>query len=193
MTSHNGLYDVGGVLLPRPFKVIRIGPVRLFASNMSASEDFYEHLMGFTKTEEVTWQGHRCVFLRANTEHHSVALYPVELREVLGLREDALCMSFGLQVANYRQLRAAVGFLREKGCTIKELPSELFPGVGHSVFALDPDGHAVQLYASMEQVGWDGRPRPAHLRIPVKPGEWPETLPEDSDVYAGEPFLGPLG
>jgi catechol 2,3-dioxygenase-like lactoylglutathione lyase family enzyme len=188
-----GTYKVGGVLLPRPFKVVRIGPVRLFATNVATSEDFYREMMGFTRTEEITYNGRRCVFLRCNTEHHSLALYPVELREELRLRDDALCMSFGLQLADYRQLRDAVAFLRERGCTVRELPAELFPGMGHSAFVFDPDGHAVQLYAAMEQIGWDGKPRPAHLRPAIQAGEWPETLPADSDVYAGEPFLGPWG
>jgi catechol 2,3-dioxygenase-like lactoylglutathione lyase family enzyme len=191
--DREGTYDVDGILLPRPFKVVRIGPVRLFATNVQASEEFYRDIMGFVKTEEVTWQGHRCVFLRCNTEHHSMALYPVELREKLGLREDTLNMSFGLQVANYRQLRAAVAFLREKGCTIKELDPGLFPGLGHSVLALDPDGHAVQLYAYMEQIGWDGKPRPAHLRPAITPGEWPDAVPAASDSFEGEAYLGPWG
>ena len=87
----------------------------------------------------------------------------------------------------------AVTFLRENGCTVKELPPELFPGMGHSAFAFDPDGHAVQLYAYMEQVGWDGRPRPANLRPEIKLGEWPDTVPALPDSYGGEPFLGPWG
>jgi catechol 2,3-dioxygenase-like lactoylglutathione lyase family enzyme len=188
-----GTYDVDGILLPRPFKVVRIGPLRLFATDVATSEAFYQDMMGFTKTEEVTWQGHRCVFLRCNTEHHSIALYPVALREALGLREDTLCMSFGLQLANYRQLRAAVAFLRERGCTIKELPPELFPGLGHSALVLDPDGHALQLYTYMEQIGWDGQPRPAHMRPAIKAGDWPDALPATSDIYGGEVYLGPWG
>jgi catechol 2,3-dioxygenase-like lactoylglutathione lyase family enzyme len=188
-----GTYNVDGILLARPFKVVRIGPVRLFATNVKASEEFYTDIMGFVKTEEVTYQGHRCVFLRCNTEHHSMALYPVDLRESLGLREDTLCMSFGLQLANYRQLRDAVGFLKEKGCTVRELPAELFPGIGYSALALDPDGHAVQLYAYMEQIGWDGRPRPASERPKITPGEWPEMVPAMPDSYGGEPYLGPWG
>jgi len=122
-----------------------------------------------------------------------MALYPAALRDQLGLREDTLCLSFGLQVANYRQLRDAVTFLREKGCTIKELPQELFPGLGHSTLVLDPDGHAVQLYAYMEQVGWDGQPRPAHLRPAITPGAWPDAVPALSDSYGGEVYLGPWG
>jgi catechol 2,3-dioxygenase-like lactoylglutathione lyase family enzyme len=188
-----GTYDVDGILLPRPFKIVRIGPVRLFTTDLAASEAFYQDIMGFTKTEEVTYRSHRCVFLRCNTEHHSMALYPVELRDELGLREDSLCMSFGLQLANYRQLRDAVGFLRDKGCTVKELPPELFPGLGHSAFAFDPDGHAVQLYAYMEQIGWDGQPRPASLRPRITMGDWPEAVPALPDSYGGEPYLGPWG
>jgi catechol 2,3-dioxygenase-like lactoylglutathione lyase family enzyme len=188
-----GIYDVDGVLLARPFKVVRIGPVRLFVQDVAIAEQFYRDVMGFTVTEEVIYHGQRCVFLRANTDHHSMALYPIELRETLGLRPDTTNFSFGLQVANYRQLRDAVAFLRERGCVIKELPPELFPGLGHSACVLDPDGHAIQLYAYMEQIGWDGRPRPASQRPQIQAGQWPETVPAESDTYSGEQFLGPWG
>ena len=81
-------YDVGGVLLGRPFKVVRIGPVRLFVKDVDAVVPFYRDTLGLTVTEEVTWHGHRCVFLRCNTEHHTMALYPVALRAELGLRPE---------------------------------------------------------------------------------------------------------
>ena len=45
----------------------------------------------------------------------------------------------------------------------------------------------------MEQVGWDGRPRPKELRRPVEEGAWPEKLAPLSDSFWGEPFLGPWG
>src|SRR5690349_14949914 len=69
-------YDVDGVLLPRPFKIVRLGPVELFVANIEAAEKFYRDTLGFTLTEEVDYHGHRCLYLRANTEHHSLALYP---------------------------------------------------------------------------------------------------------------------
>ena len=50
-----------------------------------ARSAFYRDELGLQVTEEVVWQGHRCVFLRANTEHHSLALYPKALRAELGL------------------------------------------------------------------------------------------------------------
>jgi len=43
----------------------------------------------------------------------------------------------------------------------------------------------------MEQIGWDGKARPASQRRPVKPGVWPETLDALTDSYTGETLLGP--
>ena len=90
--------------------------------------------------------------MRANTEHHSLALYPSALRETLGLSPHTSLMSFGVQLANYRQLRDAVGFLRERGVQVRDLPPELSPGIDYSCLAIDPDGHAVQLYYYMQQL-----------------------------------------
>ena len=186
-------YDVGGILLARPFKIAKIGPVRLFAQNMEAMVSFYRDDLGFAITEEVKYKGHRCVFLRANTEHHSMALYPVKLREELGLRADTTLMSFGLQLGNYQQLRDAVAFLKENDVTIKYLPPELFPGIDYTALAIDPDGFAFQLYYYMEQVGWDGKPRPASMRSKIDNKKWPEAVEGKSDTFLGEPYLGPLG
>jgi catechol 2,3-dioxygenase-like lactoylglutathione lyase family enzyme len=186
-------YDVGGVLLGRPFKVVRIGPVRLFVKDMDKVTAFYRDTLGLTVTEEITWRGHRCVFLRCNTEHHTMALYPIALRAELGLRPDSTLMSFGLQVGDYQQLKDAVTFLKGEGVTVKRLPPELFPGIDYSAFALDPDGHAIQLYYYMEQIGWDGKPRPARLRPKIDNDKWPERVPAQPDTFLGEAFLGPLG
>jgi catechol 2,3-dioxygenase-like lactoylglutathione lyase family enzyme len=186
-------YDVGGVMLARPFKVIKIGPVRLFVKDMEKCLAFYTGTMGLRITEEVTYQGHRCVFLRCNTEHHSLALYPIALREKLGLSPHTTCMSFGNQLGDYQQLRNAVDFLKASGVTIKYLPPELFPGIDYSAFAVDPDGHLVQLYYYMEQLGWDGKARPASARTKVDNDKWPETVEAKSDSFDGETLLGPLG
>jgi catechol 2,3-dioxygenase-like lactoylglutathione lyase family enzyme len=187
-------YDVGGVLLARPFKIVRIGPVRLFVRDLESALAFYRDRLGLAVTEEVLWRGHRCVFLRVNTEHHSLALYPLALRGELDLNPGTTCLSFGLQLGDYRQLRDALAFLREHGVTVRHLPAALSSGIDYSAFAIDPAGHALQLYYYMEQVGWDGRPRPRDL-----PGEtedeaaWPDTVEARSDTFAGEPFLGPWG
>jgi catechol 2,3-dioxygenase-like lactoylglutathione lyase family enzyme len=186
-------YDVEGILLPRPFKITKIGPVRLFVQDVDRAEAFYIRHLGFTRSEETNYRGARCVFLRCGAEHHSVALYPKELRRTLGLSERTTCMSFGIELASYAQLREAVAFLKSNGVTILDsIAPELYPGIDYSAFAIDPDGHCIQLYYYMEQIGWDGRVRPAAERRTVA-REWPEALEPLSDSYVDQLFQGPLG
>ena len=185
-------YDVGGVLLARPFKITRIGPVGLFVNDLARSEAFYVDTLGFGRTEEVGFRGRRCVFLRNGTEHHSLALFPKELRQDLGLSAHTSLMTFGAELGSYAQLRSAVGFLKTQGAKFVDVPAELHPGIDYAAHVLDPDDHLVQLYYYMEQVGWDGRPRPRAERRAVG-GEWPETLEPLSDTYIDQTFQGPLG
>ena len=186
-------FDVDGILLPRPFKITKIGPVRLFVADVDKAAAFYTRHLGFTASEETVYRGARCVFLRCGAEHHSVALYPKELRAALGLSEHTSCLSFGVEVANYAQLRAAVDFLKSRGVRfVDSIPLELYPGIDYSAFALDPDGHCIQLYYYMEQVGWDGRVRPASERRHAAK-VWPEALEPLSDTYTDQVFQGPFG
>ena len=185
-------YDVDGVLLQRPFKITKIGPVRLFVDDVETAERFYSERLGLTKSEESQYRGARCVFLRCGAEHHSLALYPKELRTVLGLSAHTSCLSFGVELANYGQLREAVAFLKSSGIELMELPPELYPGIDYSAFARDPDGHLIQLYYYMEQVGWDGRVRPSSQRRPLL-REWPDAIEPLSDTYLDQTFQGPFG
>ena len=86
-----------------------------------------------------------------------------------------------------------MAYLKARGHSFIDIPAELRPGVDYAAYLLDPEGNALELYYYMEQIGWDGRARPAELRRPVAQGAWPERLEPMSDTYAGEPFLGPLG
>ena len=166
----------------------------MFVDDLDASVEYYRDILGFVPTEETSLRGHRGVFMRTNTEHHSMSLYPMAAREALGFSSHSTNMWFGVQLANYRQLRDAVTFLRENGCRVEtDIPAELHPGMDYVAHAFDPDGHCIQLYHYMEQIGWDGRPRPRADRPAVDTANWPETLEAVSDTYEGEAFLGPWG
>ena len=107
---------------------------------------------------------------------------------------DTTSAFFGVQLANYRQLKDAVSFLRDHGVRVDDnVPAELHPGVDYAAHAFDPEGHCVLLYYYMEQIGWDGKPRPQSARRQVTPGIWPATLPALPDSFGGEPYLGPWG
>jgi catechol 2,3-dioxygenase-like lactoylglutathione lyase family enzyme len=160
---------------------------------MAAALKFYTATMGFVVTEEIDYRGHRCVFLRTAGEHHVLALYPLALRAALGLADHTTCLNFGLQLANYQQLRDARDFLRAAGVRFAELPPELFPGVDYAFDVIDPDGHRIQLYHAIEQVGFDGRPRSGRDRRTPAQGPWPEAIDYAPDAFMGEPYLGPWG
>ncbi len=106
-------YDVGGVMLPRPFKITKIGPVSLFVDDVDRAEAFYTERVGFVRSEETSYRGARCIFLRCGAEHHSLGLFPKELRRTLGLRESSTCMSFGVELGSYSQLAT--------GCRVPEI------------------------------------------------------------------------
>jgi len=187
-----GKYDVDGILMPRPFKITNNGPVHLFVEDMDQALNFYSETLGLKLTETIHWQGHTCHFLRTNTEHHSIGLYPKKIRPILGLSGHTTSLSCGFKVNDYQQLLNAIDFLDAEGIEIKKLPTELFPGMGHTAFVIDPEGHALQLYHYMEQIGWDGMPCPPDKRPKINNDNWPSTLEMKSDMFCGEIYSGPL-
>jgi catechol 2,3-dioxygenase-like lactoylglutathione lyase family enzyme len=154
--------------------------------------EYYRDTLGFELSETVEWQGEKCYFLRCDREHHSLGIYPRAWREKLGLNSATSNASFGIQVANYKQLRDAVAFLREHGVRVETdiIPPELHPGIDYAAYAFDPDGHCIELYYYMEQVGWDGQVKPKSLRRQVDPNNWPEVIEALPDTYNGEVMLG---
>jgi catechol 2,3-dioxygenase-like lactoylglutathione lyase family enzyme len=192
----NETYDVGGVLLARPFKVSKIGPLHLWVDDIQTSLDFYTNDLGLTLTEELIIEGERCVFLRANTEHHSLGLFSNKLIEKLNLKlpNPSSLLSFGFQLGSFQQLCQGIEYLLQHGCELIELPLQFSPGMGHHVYFRDPDGFLIQLYWEMEQIGWDGRPKPQALRrvFNANHKQWPSQLDPTSDSFAGEVFMGPL-
>ena len=141
-------YDVGGVLLPRPFKIIKIGPVRLFVDDVDKRRGLlHASTSALRVTEEVTYRGQRCVFLRCNTEHHiDRALSQGAARRARPQR------AHDLHVVRHRgrQLRAVARRGRvpqgARRHVHRRMPPELYPGIDYAAFALDPDGHCIQLY-----------------------------------------------
>ncbi len=70
-TAHDRQYNVGGVLLDRPFKIRRLGHFGFNAENLEASRRFYFDLLGFFVTEPAG-AGY---FGRHAGDHHSFALF----------------------------------------------------------------------------------------------------------------------
>ncbi len=184
------MFDVGEMELSCPFKITAMGSVRQFVDDIDASFRSYGDDLGFEVVEEVIFCGEQCAYLRSVPDHHAVGLLSIALRAQLDPNRRSKVLSCGMQLGSYAQLRDAAKFLVEDGCRLISLPAELHPGIDYALHVLDLDGNCIQLYYSMEQIGWDGRPRPVYERRRVGDG-WPDTIEALSDTYANRNFQGP--
>src|SRR2546422_10361734 len=87
MASNGDRYNVGGVLLPRPFKIRRLGHFGFNAVQMDESRDFYGGLLGFKHSDildfgTMPWAPKgadlgdtRGYFMRYGTDHHAFVLF----------------------------------------------------------------------------------------------------------------------
>jgi catechol 2,3-dioxygenase-like lactoylglutathione lyase family enzyme len=186
-------YDVDGVLMSRPFKIVRVGPIGIYSEDVEARIDMYRDTYGLRLTERSRIREKYIGFLRANTEHHSLAVVPLELRSALGLGSHSRMAWVGFQLATYRQLKAAVAFLRERGHqVIDDIDPALHAGIDRVALTFDPEGHCIMLYSGMEQIGSDGHVRERNARTVHSRSVWPETLDAEGNEFCGEPYLGPL-
>ena len=64
-------YNVGGVLLDRPFKIRRLGHFGFNVTDLEASLHFYSDLLGFRVSDE----GAMGFFMRYGTDHHAFVLF----------------------------------------------------------------------------------------------------------------------
>src|SRR2546427_12813878 len=81
-------FDVGGVCLPRPFKLLRLGHFGVNVLEPEAARDFYCRLLGFRVSDPIDMdarlpQGERGkhgagtgYFTRHGGDHHSFVLFP---------------------------------------------------------------------------------------------------------------------
>ena len=97
MTVNGDRYDVGGVLLDRPFKVRRLGHFGFNAVKMDEGREFYTALLGFKPSDvldfgKMPWAPKgadlgdtRGYFMRYGTDHHAFVLFN---KRVLDHRPD---------------------------------------------------------------------------------------------------------
>jgi catechol 2,3-dioxygenase len=140
-----------------PFEVRKIGHVVIRAADLERSVRFYTQVLGLRISdvypESMVPGG--MVFLRCNADHHGVALVggmpgPAERREL---------HHFALEVATLDEVFRMRRHLRAHGVPIV-FEGRRRAGVQIAVEFLDPDGHHLEVYWGVDQVGLDGRVRP---------------------------------
>ena len=141
------------------FHISKIGHVVLQVSNLERSTEFYTQVLGFKVSDvypdEMMPGG--MVFLRCNTDHHCLAL--VGAGDGKNANRELHHLAF--EVPSLAEVLRARDRLREFGAKI-DFAGRRRAGCQIAVEFRDPDNHSLEIYWGVDQVGSDGRVRPAN-------------------------------
>ncbi|MFQ5540595.1 MAG: VOC family protein [Candidatus Binatia bacterium] len=139
-----------------PVQAKKLGHVVFSVSDVERTTKFWTEIMGFKVSDR---NEHGMVFLRNASDHHTIALAPAKEKDgelKMGRVGFHHC---ALEVESVSELFKIRDFLRAKRVKII-YEGRRGPGCNPGVEFLDPDGLSIELYASMDQIGWDEESRP---------------------------------
>ena len=142
-----------------PFAITKIGHIVLNCSDLERSVKFYTQVLGF-KISDIYEDGMvpgGMVFLRFNTDHHGVAL----VGALEGHSEHIELHHMAFAVTTLDEVFRAREHLEKNGVELK-FHGRRRAGMQIAVEFPDPDGHMLEIYWGLDQVGSDGITRPAH-------------------------------
>ncbi|MGH7064081.1 MAG: VOC family protein [Stellaceae bacterium] len=144
-----------------PFHIGKIGHVVLNVRDVERSARFYTEVLGFRISdvypEEMVPGG--MVFLRCSPDHHGIAL-------VGSMKESSASTELNhiaFEVGSLDEVVRARDHLRRHRVEI-DFEGRRRAGCQLAVEFRDPDGHRLEIYWGIDQIGSDGRVRP--------PTEW---------------------
>lgn len=169
------------------FNIRKIGHVVLRSRDLERSVRFYTEVLGFRVSDVYpeTMVPGGMVFMRFSADHHGVALvggaaHADEKREL-----DHLAFEVGTLDEVFRARRR----LREHGVPLV-FEGRRRAGVQIAVEFLDPDGHHLEIYWGLDQIGSDGRARPGEEWKGAKSLEEATADPVNGqDTTLGDPTL----
>ena len=144
-----------------PFRITKIGHVVLNVGDLERSARFYTEVLGLEISDAYpeTMMPGGMVFMRFNGDHHGIALVGALEGESTGNELHHLAF----EVGSLDEVLLAAKRIRAAGATI-DFEGRRRAGVQIAVEFRDPDGHRLEIYWGLDQVGSDGRSRP--------PEEW---------------------
>jgi catechol 2,3-dioxygenase-like lactoylglutathione lyase family enzyme len=141
-----------------PFSLNKIGHVVLMVSDLKRSVEFYTGVLGF-KVSDIYGDDMMpggMVFMRCNPDHHGVAL----VGGAPGQSQKRELHHMAFEVGTLDEVFRARKHLRNAGARII-FDGRRRAGVQIAVEFLDPDGHNLEIYWGLDQVGSEGITRPA--------------------------------
>jgi catechol 2,3-dioxygenase-like lactoylglutathione lyase family enzyme len=144
-----------------PFRCNKIGHVALYVKDLERSAKFYTEVMGFSISD--AYDGSAvpggAVFLRVSADHHGVALF----RLPDGQAPHGAFHHMAFEVSSLDEVVRARDYLRQYDVPI-HFQGRRRAGCQIAIEFTDPDGHNLEIYWNIDQVGSDGKVRP--------PAEW---------------------
>ena len=169
-----------------PFRCNKIGHVALYVKDPFASAKFYTEVMGFSISDayDNNMMPGGTVFLRCSADHHGVALFKLPD----GQPAHGAFHHMAFEVSTLDEVLRAREHLRKHDVPI-HFEGRRRAGCQLAIEFTDPDGHNLEIYWDIDQVGSDGRVRPAE--------EWKgatslEAAIGESGGWAGYHGAGPL-
>ena len=140
-----------------PVRVTKLGHVVFTVSDIERSTAFWTEIMGFQVSDR---NEIGMVFLRNAADHHTIALVPAKHAGPPRQEGELGFHHCALEVATVSELFRIRDFLRARGVPIV-YEGRRGPGGNPGIEFKDPDGLNIEIYSSMDQIGSDGRSRPA--------------------------------
>jgi catechol 2,3-dioxygenase len=141
-----------------PFHITKIGHVVLNCSDIERSTRFYTEVLGFRVSDvygpDIAPGG--MVFMRFSADHHGVALVGSMPEESHNIELNHMAF----EVTTLDEVLRARAHLEKHGVEI-DFEGRRRAGVQIAVEFRDPDGHLLEIYWGLDQVGSEGRVRPA--------------------------------
>ncbi len=160
-----------------PFAVRKIGHAVVFVSDLDRSRRFYTEVLGF-KVSDIypgSMMPGGMVFLRCNGDHHCLALVGDRPADA---PKDKSLHHLAFELVTLDEVFRARDHLKRHGTKIV-YEGRRRAGCQVAVEFLDPDGHHLELYWGVDQIGSDGRSRPAD--------EWRQTSTLEEAVRVAPP------
>lgn len=142
-----------------PVRIRKLGHVVYRVRDIERAVKFYTEILNFRVSDR---NERGMVFLNACGDHHTIGLVQAEAGETAQFpNSKELGLShFAMEVASLDELFEIREFLRAKGVPITG-EGRKGPGCNIELSFRDPDGYALELYCSMDQIGPNNRARPA--------------------------------
>ena len=144
-----------------PFNITKLGHIVLNVADVERSTKFYTEVMGFkvsdVYTDEIAPGG--MVFFRCNGDHHGVAVVGSMPGESPAIELNHVAF----EVATLDEVFIAREHLKKHKVPI-DFEGRRRAGAQIAIEFRDPDGHRLEIYWGLDQIGGDGYVRP--------PEEW---------------------